>query len=127
MLAQTKKEKAGNLFAFSLGDLMLFIVGEIQRINIGHDNSGAGPAWFLDHVIIRCEEYPDKEWRFPVNRWFSKNEDDGAVVREIQVGGDISVHKQDPMWHYKITVYTGDVKGAGTDANVFISMTGDKV
>ena len=28
-------------------------VGEIDRIKIWHDNSGAGSAWFLDSVIIR--------------------------------------------------------------------------
>ena len=26
---------------------------------------------------------------------------------------------------YKVTVYTGDVSGAGTDSNVFITMTGE--
>ena len=25
-------------------------LGELQKIRIGHDNSGAGPAWFLDKV-----------------------------------------------------------------------------
>ena len=28
-------------------------VGEIDRIKIWHDNSGAGPAWYLESVVIR--------------------------------------------------------------------------
>lgn len=51
----------------------------------------------------------------------AKNEDDGAIERELS-GGDSG-----KVVVYVVQVRTGDVSGAGTDANVAIVLYGDKV
>ena len=56
-----------------------------------------------------------------INR-YSKTEgdSDGKTVREI-------VASDRMLCGYVVTVATGTAKGAGTDANVFIQLYGDKV
>lgn len=51
---------------------------------------------------------------------FAKSEGDGAIVRDI-TASELAMKK------YKVMVHTGDVKGAGTDANVFITIHGHSV
>jgi hypothetical protein len=45
------------------------------------------------------------------NRWFSVDEDDGKIAR------DLEVTYQDVVF-YEVKVFTGDKRGAGTDADV---------
>ena len=52
---------------------------------------------------------------------FATTEDDKQIVRDLIPTESYVVKK------YKIIVHTADIKGAGTDANVFIVLTGDKV
>jgi hypothetical protein len=52
---------------------------------------------------------------------FAKDEEDGLIEREI-MSGDVG-----QMIIYIVEVHTGNVSGAGTDANVFISLGGEKV
>ncbi|XP_073201336.1 lipoxygenase homology domain-containing protein 1-like [Lepidochelys kempii] len=77
---------------------------------------------------------------FPCQRWLAKSEDDGEIVREL-VPSDIFTEKllkdgtlkqieqevEEPLeiHTYKITVFTGNIYGAGTDANVFLTIYGD--
>ncbi len=59
---------------------------------------------------------------FPCGRWFDKKEEDGATERLLPVA------PKDPKGgkaQYKVSVYTSDIKFAGTDANVFIEVHGD--
>ncbi|PIK54821.1 putative lipoxygenase-likey domain-containing protein 1-like [Apostichopus japonicus] len=144
-LCQTKKERkekfernAVDKFVVELED-----VGEmIEKVRIGHDNAGFGAAWHLNKVEVRKLLDGNKGSRtyvFPCNRWLSRKEDDGEIVRELvpqqvmeeKVRKDGSTKtkaiKQDTLTarQYKIHVYTGDVFRAGTDANVFISVYGE--
>jgi len=60
-----------------------------------------------------------KRWAFPCNRWLDKGEDDGKIERTLQPGdGNLTT--------LQVKVKTGKVKGAGTDANVFIQVYGEK-
>lgn len=137
----TLKEISEMFSLFSARKLVCIIVigvvrtdpglGDIKNIRIGHDNKGGAPGWYLSTVLVECDA---KQWFFIVNKWygrgtaysandryrFSKDEDDGAIVREIAVS-DVSLAK------YKVTVHTGDVRGAGTDANVTITVHGAQV
>ena len=113
---------------------------------------------------------------FPCDRWLARDEDDGALERELVATkvteeftrGDGTVKKKDrkldnvlegktcalflslahvlSIWigcmlqrclltsfvfpfaakKYTVNVYTGDVRGAGTDANVFINIYGSQ-
>ena len=68
-------------------------------------------------------EYED--YFFEVNRWFATDEDDKQIVRELiatdERGNPIIELDEVP---YEVKVYTGDKRGAGTDANVFLTIHG---
>ena len=57
-------------------------VGPITRIRIGHDNSGVGPGWYLNKVIVDDLDM-GKVHEFPCERWFSLTEDDGCIARDL--------------------------------------------
>uniref|UniRef100_A0A8B9L468 Lipoxygenase homology domains 1b n=1 Tax=Astyanax mexicanus TaxID=7994 RepID=A0A8B9L468_ASTMX len=122
---------AEDMFIVELED-----IGDIiEKIRIGHDNSGTNPGWHLDRVEIRRLLRKGKTTIFPCERWLAKSEDDGETVREL-VPSDIITEKllrdgtlkttetevDDAL---EISVRTGDMHGAGTDANVFLTMYGD--
>ena len=64
-----------------------------------------------------------KTWFFLCGRWLAKNEDDGQVERDLAVQNEDGVASL-PSKHYHVTTVTGDRRGAGTDANVFIELKG---
>lgn len=47
-----------------------WIIGDVTSIRIGHDNSGAGPAWYLTQVVVLCEE-TNKQFMFYCERWYA--------------------------------------------------------
>ncbi|XP_078332217.1 lipoxygenase homology domain-containing protein 1-like isoform X5 [Crassostrea virginica] len=96
-------------------------LGRVNRIRIGHDNTGFGPGWYLDKVIVDdCDN--NIVYEFPCERWLADDEDDGALFRDLLPGvGVASSYGGVP---YVITVMTGDKKNAGTSARVFIQMKG---
>ncbi|XP_076613401.1 lipoxygenase homology domain-containing protein 1 [Chaetodon auriga] len=130
---------AEDMFIVELED-----VGDvIEKIRIGHDNRGVNPGWHLDRVEIRRLLRKGKGSEtviFPCERWLAKSEDDGETVREL-VPSDIITEKlsrdgnlkvtevevEDALetHTYRVSVMTGDVYGAGTDANVFLTIYGD--
>ncbi|NWI83337.1 LOXH1 protein, partial [Dryoscopus gambensis] len=119
-------------------------VGDIiEKIRIGHNSGGLNSGWHLDRVTIRRllpNGKGSETVTFPCERWLAKSEDDGETVREL-VPSDIFTEKlmkdgtlkqieeevEDPLevHTYKISVFTGDIYGAGTDANVFLNIYGD--
>jgi hypothetical protein len=54
----------------------------------------------------------------------SKDEEDGQISRELVAQEEDGV-ASDPLVRYKVAVTTGDRRGAGTDANVFITIFGE--
>ncbi|XP_028828916.1 lipoxygenase homology domain-containing protein 1 isoform X1 [Denticeps clupeoides] len=119
-----------------IGDVM-------EKIRIGHDNRGINPGWHLDRVEIRRLLRKGKGSEttiFPCERWLAQSEDDGETIREL-VPSDIITEKlardgtlkvneievEDALetHTYKVTVTTGDMYGAGTDANVFLTIYGE--
>jgi hypothetical protein len=58
-------------------------------------------------------------------KWFDKSEEDGQIERDVPATGQDG-KASTPLVSYKISVVTGDRHGAGTDANVFIQVFGDK-
>uniref|UniRef100_A0A3B5KPH2 Lipoxygenase homology PLAT domains 1a n=1 Tax=Xiphophorus couchianus TaxID=32473 RepID=A0A3B5KPH2_9TELE len=130
---------AEDMFIVELED-----VGDvIEKIRIGHDNRGVNPGWHLDRVEIRRLLRKGKGSEtiiFPSERWLAKSEDDGETVRELQPSDIITeklsrdgslkvteVEVEDALeaHTYNVSVMTGDVSGAGTDANVFLTIYGD--
>lgn len=87
-----------------------------------HDGSGFGSGWFLDNIVV-ADEKAGKQWVFNCGRWLDKGEDDGAIVRELAPTGGAATNTQ--VVKYKIAVHTGDKRGAGTDANIYIILHGE--
>ncbi|KAL1253398.1 hypothetical protein QQF64_018091 [Cirrhinus molitorella] len=130
---------AEDMFIVELED-----IGDIiEKIRIGHDNRGVNPGWHLDRVEIRRLLRKGKGSEtaiFPCEVWLARSEEDGETIREL-VPSDIIVEKLSrdgtlkvietevddalEIHTYTVTVNTGDVYGAGTDANVFITLYGD--
>lgn len=59
----------------------------LQKIRIGHDDAGLGPAWHLTKVEVRKTLRGGRKgsvlYEFPCNRWLAKNREDGSIVRDL--------------------------------------------
>ncbi|NXA96195.1 LOXH1 protein, partial [Melanocharis versteri] len=97
-------------------------IGDLKKIKIGHDNKGNSTGWFLEWVEIDAPSL-GLCLKFPCGRWLDKSEDDGAVERII-FPAELQTVEYIPFVPYEITVYTSDIFGAGTDADVFIVLYG---
>ncbi|XP_061603543.1 lipoxygenase homology domain-containing protein 1 [Phyllopteryx taeniolatus] len=98
-------------------------IGPLKKLRIGHDNRGGGSAgWFLDWVEIDAPSLGQK-LRFPCGRWLDKGEDDGAISRDLFPNG-LQTEFYTPFVPYEIKIFTSDVFGAGTDADVFVVLYG---
>ncbi|GFN87702.1 hypothetical protein PoB_001420800 [Plakobranchus ocellatus] len=97
---------------------------KLRKIRIGHDGKGAGAGWFLDKVVVTPLDARDREKQgemtFTCNRWLAEDEDDGLIEREITASGAQMLSTTT----FNVSVKTGDVRGAGTDANVFLKIFG---
>nr|XP_019954598.1 PREDICTED: lipoxygenase homology domain-containing protein 1-like [Paralichthys olivaceus] len=99
-------------------------LGDLEKLRIGHNNSGGSSGWFLDWVEIDAASQGQR-LRFPCGRWLDKGEDDGAVVRDLYPA-ELQTELYMPFVPYEIKIFTSDVFGAGTDADVFIALYGRK-
>jgi len=57
-------------------------LGDLEKIKIGHDNSGFGSAWYLEKVEI-YNPNSQRTYLFNCQNWFAKNEGDGKITREL--------------------------------------------
>ncbi|KAM9810394.1 lipoxygenase homology domain-containing protein 1-like [Neosynchiropus ocellatus] len=99
-------------------------LGDLEKLRIGHDNSGGSPGWFLDWVEIDAPSQGQR-LQFPCGRWLDKGEDDGAIVRDLYPA-DLQTGFYMPFVPYEIKIFTSDVFAAGTNASVFIVLYGRK-
>ena len=122
---EQKLESSGNNFERGHTDtfgIEAVDLGEITKARVGHDGSGFGSGWFLDNIVVTAET-TNKQWIFNCSRWLDKGEDDGQIVRDLAPVSD-GTATGTKVAKYKISVRTGDKRGAGTDANVFIVLHG---
>ncbi|XP_031222113.1 lipoxygenase homology domain-containing protein 1 [Mastomys coucha] len=98
-------------------------VGLIYKIRIEHDNTGLNASWYLDRVIVTDMKRPHLRYYFNCNNWLSKVEGDRQWCRDLLASFDPMDMPRGNK--YEIKVYTGDVIGAGTDADVFINIFGE--
>ncbi len=64
----------------------------------------------------------NKTYFFPCNEWLRKEGNDSSGLRKELIAG--SADQKGPT-NYKVTVYTSDLRGAGTDSDVFIVVYGE--
>lgn len=87
-LCKSKLERKGK---FKQGSIDRFVheledIGKIEKIRIGHDNSGMFPGWRVDKVEVRRLRQSGKgsyTYVFDCNRWFARDEDDKAIERDL--------------------------------------------
>ncbi|XP_060083246.1 lipoxygenase homology domain-containing protein 1-like [Ylistrum balloti] len=112
--------KSGNMDTF---DVSVGSIGEIYKIRIGHDNSGDNPGWLCDEVKM-MDTHSGEELRFECHRWMARDEDDMEICREMP-----AVRKREPILpviRYEVYIHTGSLWNAGTDANVYMTIYGDR-
>ena len=72
-------------------------------------------------LVVYKSSQPDTKEVFPCYQWLSRQEGDGETRRELHPS---SSHQPREGKRYVVTTLTGGVRGAGTDANVFITLYG---
>ena len=107
-------------------------LGSIKRCTIAHDGWGLGAGWHLDRIKV-VNLVDEGEYDFPCDRWLDNGSGDRQLMRDLiqrkkgvqHVVPGLSLGKASHLTKYKIVVFTGQVKGAGTDANVTVVLYGD--
>ena len=97
-------------------------MGLLKSILIGHDGKGLGAGWHLARVVV---EHLGRGQRavFTVNQWFDAGEGDKKIERELYPdGGLVAAGATGESVVWSVMVVTGDVRGAGTDADVSIAL-----
>nr|XP_058131522.1 oxygen-regulated protein 1 isoform X2 [Dasypus novemcinctus] len=107
-----------DIFTITVGN-----IGSLFKIRIGHTNSGPSPAWHCKEIQL-WNMYSGKQFYMPVKRWLARDREDGEICRELPVlnqGQPVL-----PVTVYEVHVATGELWNAGTVANVYISIYGEK-
>ncbi|XP_013396607.1 lipoxygenase homology domain-containing protein 1 isoform X2 [Lingula anatina] len=105
-------------FEISVGN-----IGEIYKIRLHHDNAGEFPGWFCDQVQMH-DMHTEEDLVFTCGRWLSRKEDDCEITRELPA---VRENKPTlPVFKYSVQVFTGDVYNAGTEANVYMTIYGER-
>ncbi|KAM9025480.1 oxygen-regulated protein 1 [Ara ararauna] len=94
-------------------------IGHLYKIRIGHTNTGNSPAWHCEEVQL-LNLFSGEKFSFPAHRWLA----DGEISMELPVlqqGQPIL-----PVTVYEVHVTTGDLWNAGTEADVYVSVYGER-
>ncbi len=89
-----------------------FNLGELQSLEIGHDNSGKNPEWFVESISV-IDDAINSKWTFMAFRWLSRQQ----CMVELQP----SAGNPCP---YTISVFTANTPDSGTSSAVTITLTG---
>ncbi|TMS08684.1 Lipoxygenase homology domain-containing protein 1 [Larimichthys crocea] len=118
----------GGLFERALIDIfsveIFELIGPISRVTIGHDNAAVGAGWYCEKVVIYCP-FTGLEQTFPCGRWLDEDEGDGLIEREMCEMVSLR-QMRTKKYPWSLWIWTSDVKGAGTDAQVFVQVYGEK-
>uniref|UniRef100_A0A673VN22 Oxygen-regulated protein 1 n=1 Tax=Suricata suricatta TaxID=37032 RepID=A0A673VN22_SURSU len=107
-----------DIFTIMVGD-----IGTLFKIRIGHTNSGLSPSWHCKQIQL-WNMNSGKKFYIPVQRWLARDQEDGEICREFPVLNE--GQPMLPVTVYEVHVATGELWNAGTVANVYISIYGEK-
>ncbi|XP_077987441.1 lipoxygenase homology domain-containing protein 1-like [Glandiceps talaboti] len=96
-------------------------IGKIYKIRVWHDNTGDSADWLLDKIVFVGEE---DEIEFACGQWLSLDKDDEQIIRELPAahpGEDVP-----EVLTYNVSVKTSKKVGSGTNANVYITVFGER-
>ncbi|XP_059213530.1 lipoxygenase homology domain-containing protein 1 [Centropristis striata] len=100
------------------------LISPLSRVTIGHDNGAVGAGWYCEKVVVYCP-FTGVEQTFPCGMWLDEDEGDGLIERELYEMVSLRQKKQ-KKYPWSLWIWTSDVKGAGTDAQVFLQIYGEK-
>ncbi len=89
-------------------NIVLPNLGRLKNVKILTDKNGLSSNWYLNRITIQTQTKTDK---FSFFNWIKP---------------DKTYTLKPDLEEYTVKVFTGDVSGAGTDANVFIVLQGSK-
>ena len=85
-------DESRKLFCRGNTDNFLFTVdppiGSVVKIQIGHDNSGEDPSWFLNEISI-IDIQANSRWKFPCYRWLGLELEDGSTTLELHSSASV--------------------------------------
>ncbi len=84
---------------------------------------GREAQWHVSHITI-TDPSTGTKYRFPIRQWIDINNDGDAFECTDKKEDSVAKQRHRQTIKYKIIVHTGDVSGAGTDANVSIILYG---
>ncbi|KAM7319857.1 hypothetical protein ACRRTK_021540 [Alexandromys fortis] len=115
---KNKLRSKRNNASITIGD-----IGKPFKIRIGHTNSGCSPSWHCKGIELQNTNSGEKFY-IPVQRWLAQEQEDGEVCREFPIlsrGQPVL-----PVTKYEVYITTGELWNAGTMANVYLSIYGEK-
>ena len=81
-------KEAENKSLFCRGNRDVFVtrcnksLGVIQKVHIGHDNTGDSPSWYLEDVVI-SDPQVNRSWSFSNRQWLALERGDGRIERVL--------------------------------------------
>ena len=139
---ELRLEKSMNYsIMFQRGGEYIFVVkiaplGMIRSAAVMHDESGPNQAWHLLEIEV-VDTNSMQSYLFRCQQWVARDQGNAKVVASVGPDGKnwISLRLKKPqqkvhrasqeLLTYEVHVRTSDIKGAGTDSRVFLSITGD--
>ena len=88
ILQLTQEEPGAVNTLFSRGNSDVFVLyvnkslGAIQGVQIGHDNFGDSPSWYLEEILIR-DVQSKQSGKFMAYQWFALERGNGCIERII--------------------------------------------
>ncbi|CAH1776005.1 unnamed protein product [Owenia fusiformis] len=83
----------------------------VNKVVVGHDNQDGGQGWFLDKILIRrlsSEGIPEVQYICQCTRWLDKDQDDGAIERELLAEMYKPPEPTEDRWNIHLTNGKGD-------------------
>lgn len=63
---------------------ILCLTGEVERLQLEHDNSGSSPDWFVELVSVE-DIVTGKSWSFNYNNWISLTKGSMSLREELKL------------------------------------------
>jgi len=100
-------------------------------VHIESDGSGLSSAWLLESCTVQRADDTSGWWFFPHGRWIglsrqahAADPDSGVTATQVRLAAEWHVASH-AAHEYRVEVTTADSMGAGTDASVYVRLTGE--
>lgn len=112
----------GQLDIFQVNNILS--LGKLSKLRIWHNNKGIGSAWHLAFIEV-VDINTGSVYTFRCDKWLSKSNDDGQIIRELTCSEVTSLGVKKKT-EYSIKVITTDKKDAGTNHNGWLILEAER-